>query len=83
MFFCRSQALTSTAKQHQLFTAASILVFALYTLSVGTASSQRLKSAARKGLLVCLASLAALSSTAVHARRSYLLILLVRLGKNQ
>lgn len=66
--------------QHQFFTAASWHVFVIYACMLGcipSTSTAILHHEAQRGLLTCLGGLAAIATSQVHARRSYLMVVLL------
>lgn len=68
------------ALQHQFFTAASWHVFVIYACMLGCVpapSYMTLHHDAQRGLLTCLGGLAAIATSQVHARRSYLMVVLL------
>ncbi|KAM0750751.1 hypothetical protein T439DRAFT_348051 [Meredithblackwellia eburnea MCA 4105] len=73
----------SVVAPHQVFTAATFLVFVLHVEDsvVGAASTSQVRpnmpTGIRRSLLLCLGALSALAATQVHARRSYLQVIML------
>jgi hypothetical protein len=75
-----AESLALLSIQHQFLTAASWHVFVIYACMLGCVPPENtpaLHHEAQRGLLTCLGGLAAIATSQIHARRSYLMVVLL------